>query len=74
MVVVWDRDDYIKGGEKQLGDKDIYEVCTDPGPLISIIHENWENSEKRWPECRYSYIFYVERPKVCSLLLAPENT
>ena len=40
MVVVWDRDDYIKEAEKQLGDKDIYEVCTDPGPLISIIHEN----------------------------------
>ena len=27
-VVVWDRDDYIKEAEKQLGDKDIYEeVC-----------------------------------------------
>ena len=33
-VVVWNRDDYIKEAEKQLGDKDIYEeVCNDPGPL-----------------------------------------
>ena len=39
-VVVWDRDDYIKEAEEQLGDKDIYEkVCNDPGPLISTIHE-----------------------------------
>ena len=38
--VVWDRDDYIKEAEKQLGDKDIYEeVCNDPGPLISTIHK-----------------------------------
>ena len=38
-VVVWDRDDYIKEAEKQLGDKEIYEeVCNDPEPLISTIH------------------------------------
>ena len=39
-VVVWDRDDYIKEPEEQLGHKDIYEkVCNDPGPLISTIYE-----------------------------------
>ena len=32
-IVVWDRDDYIKEVEKQLGDKGIYEeVCNDPRP------------------------------------------
>ena len=35
-VVVWDRDNYIKEAEKQLGDKDIYEeVRNDPRPLIA---------------------------------------
>ena len=39
-VVVWDRKDYIKEAEKQLGDRDIYEeTCNDPGPLIRTIHK-----------------------------------
>ena len=48
MVVVWDSDDYVKEVEKQIGDKDIYEVCNDPAPLISTMHEAIEkNSEER---------------------------
>ena len=44
-VVAWDRDDYIKEAEDQLGYKDIYEeVCNDPGPLISTIHEAIEKN------------------------------
>ena len=47
-VVSWDRDDYIKEDEKQLGNKDIYEeVRNDPGPLISTIHKVIENICKR---------------------------
>ena len=47
-VVVWDRDDYIKEAEDQLGDKDIFEeVCSDPGPLISTIHGAIEKIRKR---------------------------
>ena len=46
-VVVWDRDDYIKEAEKQLGDKEIYdEVCNDPEPLISTIHNAIEKIGK----------------------------
>ena len=42
-VVVWDREDYIKEAEKQLGDSDIYEeVPDDPEPLISTIHRTIE--------------------------------
>ena len=38
-VVVWERQDYIKEAEKQLGDSDAYEeVPDDPKPLISTIH------------------------------------
>ena len=47
-VIVWDRDDYNKEAEEQLGDKNIYEeVCNDPGPLISTIHETIEKIRKR---------------------------
>ena len=47
-VVVWDRDDYIKEAETQLGDKDIYEeVCKDPRPLTSTIHKAFEKIRKR---------------------------
>ena len=47
-VVVWDRDDYIKEAEKQLGDKEIYEeVCNDPEPLISTIYNAIEKIRKR---------------------------
>ena len=47
-VVFWDRDDYIKEGEEQLEDKDIYEeVCNDPGPLIITMHEAIEKIRKR---------------------------
>ena len=48
VVVVWDRDDYIKEAKNQLGDRGIYEeVCNDPGPLISTIHEAIEKICKR---------------------------
>ena len=47
-VVVWDREDYIKEAEKQLGDSDVYEeVPGDPEPLISTIHKTIEKIRKR---------------------------
>ena len=46
-VVVWDRDDYIKEAEEQLGHKNIYEeVCNDPRPFISTILEAIEKIRK----------------------------
>ena len=42
-VVVWDREDYIKEVEKQLGDSDVYEeVPGDPEPLVSTIQKTIE--------------------------------
>ena len=47
-AVVWDREDYIKKAEKQLGDSDVYEeVPDDPEPLISTIHRTIEKIRKR---------------------------
>ena len=37
-VVVWDREDYIKEAEKQLGDEEVYEeVSNNPVPLLKAI-------------------------------------
>ena len=47
-VVVWDREDYIKEAEKQLGVSDVYEeVPDDAEPLISTIHTTLEKIRKR---------------------------
>ena len=47
-VVFWDKDDYIKEAEDQLGYKDIYEeVRNDPRSLISTIHEAIQKIRKR---------------------------
>ena len=46
-VVVWDREDYIKETEKQLGDSDVFEEVPDyPEPLISSIHRTIEKIRK----------------------------
>ena len=38
MVVVWDREEYIKEAEKQLGDEEVYEeVSNNPVPLLKAI-------------------------------------
>ena len=47
-VAVWDREDYIKEAEKQLGDSDVYkEVSDDSERLISTIHKTIEKIRKR---------------------------
>ena len=47
-VVVWDREDYIKEAEKQLGDSDVYkEVPDDPELLISTMPKAIEKIRKR---------------------------
>ena len=44
--MVWDREDYIKKTEKQLGDSDVYEeVPDDPEPVISTIHRTIEKNQ-----------------------------
>ena len=73
-VVVWDRDDYIKEAEKQLGDKDIYEeVCNDPGPLISTIHKviekNWKRGNLNADAIKH---FMVKDPKFARFYLLPK--
>ena len=47
-VVVWDREDYIKEAEKQLGDEYVYEeVSNDVAYLLKIINEVIANIRKQ---------------------------
>ena len=47
-AVVWDRDDYIQGAEKQLGDKETYEeVSNDPQNPYRHFHRAVEKIKKR---------------------------
>ena len=47
-VVVWDREDYIKQAEKQLGDEQVYEeVSQDAAPLLTTINEVIAKIRKR---------------------------
>ena len=73
-VVAWDRDDYIKEAEEQLGDKDICEeVCNDPGPLISTIHKAIENIRKRGDlNADTIEYFMVKGPKFAHFYLLPK--
>ena len=44
-LVIWERDDYIKVSENQLGDKDIYEdVCNDPDFVSTPYMRQLKNS------------------------------
>ena len=73
-VVVWDRYDYIKETENQLGDKDNYEeICNDPGPLISTIHEAIEKIRKRGNlNADTTKYFMVKDPKSARFYLLPK--
>ena len=72
-VVVWDRDNYIKEAEDQLGEKDIYEeVCNDPRPLISTIHEAIKKIRKRGDlNADTIKYFMVKDPKFARFYLLP---
>ena len=73
-VVVWHRDDYIKEAEKQLGDKEIYEeVCNDPEPLISTIHNAFEKIRLRGDLSADTIkYFMVKDPKFARFYLLPK--
>ena len=73
-MVVWDRDDYIREVEKQLGDKEIYEeVSNDPQPIINTIHRAVEKIRKRGDlsadNIKY---FMVKDPKFARFYLLPK--
>ena len=74
-VVVWDREDYIKEAEKQLGDSDVYEdVPDDAEPLISTIHGTIEKIKKRGDLKKVSIKYFeVKDPKFARFYLLPKT-
>ena len=74
-VVVWDREDYLKEAEKQLGDKEIYEeLSSDPdSPLISSVKgclSRVKNSGDT-PDETLEY-FFINKPKRGRFYLLPK--
>ena len=78
VVVVWDREDYIKEAEKQLRDsdeeEDFYEeVPDDPEPLISTIHRTIEKMRKRGDLKKETIKYFeVKDPKFVMFYLLPK--
>ena len=64
-AVVWDREDYIKEAEKQLGDEEVYEeVSNDAAPLLKTINEIITKIRKRGDLKRdYLDYFIMKDPK-----------
>ena len=68
--MVWNRDDYIKEAEKQLGDSDVYEeVPDDHEPLISTIHRTIAKIRKRGGLKKETKYFEVKDPKFARFYL-----
>ena len=74
-VVVWDREDYLKEAEKQLGDKETYEeLSSDPvNPLKSIVKGCLLQVKNRGdiPNETFEY-FFINKPKLGRFYLLPK--
>ena len=73
-VVVWDREDYIKEAEKQLGDEQVYEeVSNDAAPLLKTINEVIAKIRKRGDLKRDNLdLFNMKDPKFAKFYLLPK--
>ena len=73
-VVAWDKEDYIKEPENQLGDNTIYEeVPNDAKPLMNIIINTLENIRKRGDICTNTLnYFLIKDAKFARFYLLPK--
>ena len=73
-VVVWDREDYIKEAEKQLGDEQVYEeVSNDAAPLLNAINEVIAKIRKRGDLKRDNLDYFIMKdPKFARFYLLPK--
>ena len=69
-VVAWDREDYLKEAEKQLGDKETYEeLLWDPvSPLISIVKGCLSRIKKRGDVPKKLQIIFYKQTKTRKIL------
>ena len=73
-VVVWDREDYIKEEEKQLGDEQVYgEVSNDAQPLLKTTNEVIAKMRKRGDLKRNNLdYFFIKDPKFARFYILPK--
>ena len=73
-VVVWDREDYIKEAEKQLGDEQVYEeVSNDAAPFLKGINEVIAKIRKRGDRKRHKLDYFIMKdPKFARFYLLPK--
>ena len=73
-VVVWDREDYIKEAEKQLGDEEVYEeVSNDAAPLLKTINGVIAKIRKRGDLKRDTLDYFIMKdPKFARFNLLPK--
>ena len=74
VVIVWDREDYIKEATKQLEDKEVYmEVPNDSSALVSTIFKSLEKIRKRGDLSQDTLnYFLVKDPKFARFYLLPK--
>ncbi|XP_066911610.1 uncharacterized protein [Clytia hemisphaerica] len=73
-IVVWDREDYLREAESQLGDESVYEKLSgDASPLIEVVKSCIDSIDKRGdiPRDTLDY-FLVENPKIGRFYLLPK--
>ena len=73
-VEVWDREDYIKEAEKQLGDEEVYEeVSNDAAPLLKTINGVIAKIRKRGDLKRDTLDYFIMKdPKFARFYLLPK--
>ena len=74
VVVVWDREDYLKEAYKQLGDREVYEeVSNDSNVLVNTIIKALKKIRLRGDLSGDTLnYFVVEYPKFCRFYLLPK--
>ena len=74
VVVIWDKEDYLKEAEEQLSSKEMYEEITDdPSYLMDTMHKILEKIRKRGDIDKNTLKhFDVEEPKFGRFYLLPK--
>ena len=72
---MWDREDYIKEAEKQLGDEEVYEeVSNDAAPLLKTINGVIAKIRKRGDLKRDTLDYFILKdPKFARFYLLPKK-
>ena len=75
VVVVWDREDYLKEAYRQLDDKEVYEqVPDDPSVLANTLRKALEKIRLRGDLSKDTlYYFLVKDPKVARFYLLSKS-